>query len=67
MHLRVELDGWHVLALDLGSRGGTIVTAPGRDPERIRPGEPHVLEHGTTLALAETYRVTYLTTPEESQ
>ena len=35
-HLRIELDGWHVLAADLGSRGGTTLFAPGRDPEKIR-------------------------------
>ena len=63
-HLRIELDGWHVLARDLGSRGGTTLFAPGRDPERIRAHEPHLLEHGTVADLAGAYQVTLLiTTP----
>ena len=59
-HLRIELDGWHVLAEDLASRGGTTLFAPGRDPEKIRAHEPHLLEDGTTLDLAGAYQVTYL-------
>lgn len=61
-HLRIDLDGWHVLAEDLASRGGTTVVAPGRDPEMIRPHEPYLLEHGTILDLAGAYRLTYLAT-----
>ncbi|MEZ5193365.1 MAG: FHA domain-containing protein [Nocardioides sp.] len=30
MHLQIELDGWLVLARDLGSRGGTTLRVPGR-------------------------------------
>jgi hypothetical protein len=62
-HLRIDLDGWHVVARDLGSRGGTTLFAPGRDPEKIRGHEPHLLEHGTVVDLAGVYQVTYLTTP----
>lgn len=60
LHARIDLDGWHVLAQDLGSRGGTTLFAPGRDPQKIRGHEPHLLENGTTLDLAGAYRVTYL-------
>ncbi len=59
MHLRVELDGWLVLARDLGSRGGTVLRAPGRPPERIRAGEPYVLEPGHVLDLAEDYQIEF--------
>jgi len=59
MHLRVELDGWLVLARDLGSRGGTVLRAPGRPPERIRAGEPYVLEPGHVLDLAEDYQIVF--------
>ena len=62
LHVRIDLDGWHVLARDLGSRGGTTLFAPGRDPEKIRGHEPHLLESGTTLDLAGAYQVTYLST-----
>ena len=36
-HLRVSLDGWHVLVTDLNSTNGTLVTMPGRDPSSCVP------------------------------
>jgi hypothetical protein len=65
LHARVDLDGWHVMARDLGSRGGTTVHVPGRDPEMIRAHEPYLLEHGTVLDLAGAYHLTYLVTTED--
>ena len=59
MHLHIELDGWLVLARDLDSRGGTMLTVPGRDPEQMRAGESYVLEPGASLDLAEVYEVRY--------
>jgi hypothetical protein len=59
MHLQIELDGWLVICRDLGSRGGTTLTMPGRSPERLRPMEPHVLEPGCRVSLADQYEVTY--------
>lgn len=59
MHLHIELDGWNVLARDLDSRGGTMLTMPGRDPERMRAGEAYVLEPGCSLDLAEVYEVRF--------
>ena len=59
LHLQIELDGWLVLARDLGSQGGTRLHVPGRDPEQIRAHEPYVLEHGHTLDLADVYPVTF--------
>ncbi len=58
MHLQIELDGWLVLARDLGSQGGTRLHVPGREPEQIRAHEPYVLEHRHTLDLADVYPVT---------
>ena len=66
-HLRIDLDGWHVVARDLGSRGGTTLFAPGRDPEKVRGHEPHLLEHGTVVDLAGVYQVTFLTTPSSRE
>ncbi len=60
-HLQVELDGWDVVARDLDSRGGTTITPPGRDPQRMRPGDAYVLEPGTVLDLAEVYAVRFET------
>ncbi|MEJ7794895.1 MAG: FHA domain-containing protein [Nocardioides sp.] len=62
LHVRIDLDGWLVMVQDLGSRGGTTLFSPGRDPEKIRGHEPHLLESGTTLDLAGAYQVTYLST-----
>jgi hypothetical protein len=59
MHLQVELDGWHVVARDLGSRGGTLLKVPGREPEWLRAGEAYVLEPGHVLDLAEVYEVRF--------
>lgn len=60
-HLQIELDGWDVVARDLDSRGGTTISPPGRDAQRMRPGEAYVLEPGTMLDLAEVYAVRFET------
>jgi hypothetical protein len=58
-HLQIELDGWDVLARDLDSRGGTTIAPPGREPERMRPGDAYVLEPGTVLDLAHVYSIRF--------
>jgi hypothetical protein len=63
MHLQIELDGWLVICRDLGSRGGTTLTMPGRPPERLRPMEPHVLEPGCRVSLSDQYEVAYEVVP----
>ncbi len=60
-HLQVELDGWDVVARDLDSRGGTTITFPGREPQRMRPDEAYVLEPGTVLDMAQVYAVRFET------
>ena len=52
-HLRVTLDGWHVLVTDLRSTNGTLVALPGRDPEQLRPDEPVPIRPGTVVTLAD--------------
>ena len=52
-HLRVTLDGWHVLVTDLNSTNGTLVTLPGREPQQLRPGQPVPIQPGTVVTLAE--------------
>jgi hypothetical protein len=51
-HLRVTLDGWHVVVTDLNSTNGTLVTPPGREPEQLRPGQPTPIRPGTVVSLA---------------
>ena len=62
-HLSIELDGWLVMATDLGSRGGTTLRAAGRTPERIRGHEPYVWEPGEVLDLADSFEIVYEVTP----
>ena len=61
-HLHVELDGWLVLATDLGSRGGTTLRVAGRPPERIRAGERYIWEPGQVLDLADGYEILFTLT-----
>lgn len=60
-HLQIELDGWDVVARDLDSRGGTTIAPPGREPQRMRPGDAYVLEAGTVLDMAQVYAVRFET------
>lgn len=64
IHLRIELDGWLVLATDLGSRSGTTLRAPGRPPERIRAHQQYVWEPGQVLDLADSFEIEYRTEVE---
>lgn len=57
IHLRIELDGWLVLATDLGSRSGTTLRVPGRPPERIRAHQQYVWEPGQVLDLADCFEI----------
>ena len=52
-HLKVTLDGWHVLVTDLRSTNGTLISLPGRDPEQMRPSEPVQIQPGTVVTLAD--------------
>ncbi len=52
-HLRITLDGWHVLVTDLNSTNGTLLTLPGHEPQQLRPGEPVPMQPGTVVTLAE--------------
>lgn len=58
-HLEIVIDGWHVLARDLGSTNGTTVQLPGSAPTRLRPDEHVALEAGAVLVLADVVTVVY--------
>lgn len=51
MHVAVRLEGWQVLLEDLDSANGTVLTLPGRAPQRLRAGEPVPLETGAEFVL----------------
>jgi hypothetical protein len=58
-HLRIDLDGWLVVARDLGSRGGSTLRLPGHPDRRMRAFEPYVLEPGEAIDLADAYEVVF--------
>jgi hypothetical protein len=58
-HVEVVLDGWHVLARDLGSTNGTMVALPGQPAVRLRPGDQQVIEPGTVVSLADEVTFTF--------
>jgi hypothetical protein len=64
MHLRIDLDGWLVVARDLGSRGGTTWQVPGRAPERMRANEAYLLEPGHALDLADSFEIVFEVTSQ---
>ncbi|MFN8168385.1 MAG: FHA domain-containing protein [Candidatus Nanopelagicales bacterium] len=57
-HVKVTLEGWHVLVTDLDSVNGTSITLPDGEPQRLRPEQPAMILPGTVVTLAET--VTYV-------
>lgn len=58
-HLRVTLDGWHVMVTDLRSMNGTEMAAPGQRPQQLRGGEAVPILPGTSVILAEDVTFVY--------
>lgn len=58
-HLELRLEGWHVLATDLGTTNGTTLYRPGYDPLRLRPREGLVLADGDVLDLGDGVRLRF--------
>lgn len=52
-HLEIRLDDWKVLVVDRQSTNGTTIRLPGRDPQRLHPGEPFPITIGTSVNLAD--------------
>jgi len=52
-HLELRVEGWTLLVTDLHSANGTTVSSPGRPVVRLRPGEPHLVDVGTDIHLAD--------------
>ncbi|QCR53553.1 hypothetical protein C1N80_08135 [Brachybacterium sp. SGAir0954] len=59
-HLELRLEGWHVLATDLGTTNGTTLHRPGADPVRLRPREGVGLGHEDVLDLGDGVLLRYL-------
>lgn len=58
-HLELRLEGWHVVALDLGTTNGTTLYREGYEPVRLRPREGMVLRHGDRLDLGDGVHLMY--------
>lgn len=58
-HLEIRLEGWQVLVIDRRSTNGTTVQLPGRDPQRLHPGNAVPIVPGTIIDLAEEVQFTY--------
>ncbi|WP_114856407.1 FHA domain-containing protein [Brachybacterium sp. YJGR34] len=52
-HLELRCEGWHVVALDLGTTNGTTLHRAGYDAARLRPREGVVLRDGDHLDLGD--------------
>ena len=52
-HLELRLEGWHVVAVDLGTTNGTTLHREGFEPVRLRSREGVVLHDGDLLDLGD--------------
>ncbi len=50
-HLEVRVQDWLVHVVDLGSSNGTELTLPGRQPQRLFPNQPALIEPGARIVL----------------
>ncbi|MGP5077563.1 FHA domain-containing protein [Brachybacterium alimentarium] len=56
-HLELRLEGWHVVAIDLGSTNGTTLQREGADRLWLRPQDGIVLHDGDRLDLGDDVRL----------
>ena len=50
-HARIALEGDTVVVTDLHSRNGTLIVLPGKEPQKLRAGEPTSVIVGTVVDL----------------
>ncbi|OMH31319.1 FHA domain-containing protein [Tersicoccus sp. Bi-70] len=62
-HVRVRLDGWHVLLDDLESTNGTLLRRPGQPPRRLGRGESTMLLDGDAIDLGDGIGLTFEARP----
>ena len=58
-HVRVSLEGWHVLVTDLGSTNGTVVTLPASRRCACAPHDAFTIVPGTIVNLADEVNVRF--------
>jgi pSer/pThr/pTyr-binding forkhead associated (FHA) protein len=52
-HLRIAVEGWHVMVVDLDATNGTVVQDPDGESRRLHPREERMILPGTRVVLAE--------------
>lgn len=57
-HVRFTVEGGTVVITDLHSRNGTIMSLPGRPPQKLREGEPTSALGGTVVDLGSGIKIT---------
>ncbi|MGY5765860.1 FHA domain-containing protein [Brachybacterium sp. DNPG3] len=62
-HVELHLEGWHVVASDLGTTNGTTLLRQGAEPVRLRPREGMVLVEGDRLDLGDGTILQYREAP----
>ncbi|MFC0675090.1 FHA domain-containing protein, partial [Brachybacterium hainanense] len=56
-HVELRLEGWHVIAVDLGTTNGTALLREGMDPRRLAPQQGTVLRDLDILDLGDGIRL----------
>jgi hypothetical protein len=52
-HLRIAVEGWHVMVIDLDATNGTVVQEPNGESRRLHPGEETMIVPGSRVVLAD--------------
>ncbi|GAA4160695.1 hypothetical protein GCM10022286_17100 [Gryllotalpicola daejeonensis] len=63
-HVRFTVEGGTVVITDLHSRNGTLISLPGRPPQKLREGEPTSALSGTVVDLGGGVRLTVTETSQ---
>lgn len=58
-HLELKVDGWHVLAVDLGSTNGSFLRRGGHSPQRLLPHDPVLLVDHDIVVLGDEITLTF--------
>ncbi|GGM21776.1 FHA domain-containing protein [Dactylosporangium sucinum] len=58
-HVEIRVDGWDVVAVDLGSRNGTVIQQPGERPVPLPAGGSQTLRPGAAVVLTDEVSVRY--------
>ncbi|MDI9914254.1 FHA domain-containing protein [Rhodococcus sp. IEGM 1379] len=58
-HLALKVDGWHVLAVDLGSTNGSFLRRGGHAPQRLLPNDPVLLVDRDVVVLGDEVTLTF--------